>query len=359
MEKGILQADPQAETILMPMADGGEGTVESIIAATNGKLIKKDVTGPTGEIVQSFYGILPDGKTAIIEMASASGLPLVKKEKRNPLLTTTYGTGEIIKAALDLGCTKLVIGIGGSATNDGGIGMAQALGFSFLDGEGKELPFGGGALNQLVEIDSSSSDKRLNDVEIIVACDVTTVLCGEKGASAVFGPQKGATSEMIEQLDKGLGQLANVINSDLNISLLELKGGGAAGGLGAGLVAFTGATLQAGVDIVLDICKFDELVRGADVVLTGEGMTDFQTAMGKAPVGVARRAKKFKLPVICLSGGLGEGYKEIFSHGIDAAFSIMPFPTTIEKAFENGESWIEDTMESIVRLLKTESIKRS
>lgn len=350
MERGIYRADPDAHVNLLPMADGGEGTVESILASVGGELINQKVTGPMGEIVEAFYGILSDGETAIIEMASASGLPLVEEHSRNPLLSTTYGTGELIKAALDRGCTKIVIGIGGSATNDGGVGMAQALGYSFYDSEGNELAFGGGYLHLLRRIDSCNRDVRLDNVEIIVACDVNIVLCGKHGASSIFGPQKGATQEMIKILDSGLDQLADVIAIEFGQGVKELKGGGAAGGLGVGLVIFAGAKIEKGIDLILELCKFDMLAKETDLVITGEGMTDFQSVMGKAPIGVAKRAKAFNLPTICLSGGLGKGYKEIYNHGIDAAFSIMRIPANLKEAFQYGEIWIEDAMESIIRL---------
>lgn len=350
MERGIYRADPDAHVNLLPMADGGEGTVESILASVGGELINQKVTGPMGEIVEAFYGILSDGETAIIEMASASGLPLVEEHSRNPLLSTTYGTGELIKAALDRGCTKIVIGIGGSATNDGGVGMAQALGYRFYDSEGNELAFGGGYLHLLRRIDSCNRDVRLDNVEIIVACDVDIVLCGKHGASSIFGPQKGATQEMIKILDSGLDQLADVIAIEFGKGVKELKGGGAAGGLGVGLVIFAGAKIEKGIDLILELCKFDMLAKETDLVITGEGMTDFQSVMGKAPIGVAKRAKAFNLPTICLSGGLGKGYKEIYNHGIDAAFSIMRIPANLKEAFQYGEIWIEDAMESIIRL---------
>lgn len=350
MERGIYRADPDAHVNLLPMADGGEGTVESILASVGGELINQKVTGPMGEIVEAFYGILSDGETAIIEMASASGLPLVEEHSRNPLLSTTYGTGELIKAALDRGCTKIVIGIGGSATNDGGVGMAQALGYRFYDSEGNELAFGGGYLHLLRRIDSCNRDVRLDNVEIIVACDVDIVLCGKHGASSIFGPQKGATQEMIKILDSGLDQLADVIAIEFGKGVKELKGGGAAGGLGVGLVIFAGAKIEKGIDFILELCKFDMLAKETDLVITGEGMTDFQSVMGKAPIGVAKRAKAFNLPTICLSGGLGKGYKEIYNHGIDAAFSIMRIPANLKEAFQYGEIWIEDAMESIIRL---------
>ncbi|MCY9669229.1 glycerate kinase [Paenibacillus alginolyticus] len=350
MERGIKRVDQSAEVRLLPMADGGEGTVEALIEVMKGQIIPESVIGPLGKPVPSFYGFIPEHKTAIIEMAAASGLTLVPKEELNPLITTSYGTGQLIKSALDRGCNRIIIGIGGSATNDGGVGMAQALGYCFLDQQGKELPFGGDALTQLMKIDISGRDPRIDEAEIIVACDVVTLLCGEKGASAVFGPQKGASPEMIAHLDQGLEHMAHQVKETLGISLLDVAGGGAAGGLGAGLVAFAGAKLLSGIEMIMELCSFDRLAEDVDLVITGEGNTDFQTAMGKTPVGVAKRAKQFQLPVICLSGGLGQGYKEVYKHGIDAVFSIMPRPAKLEEAFEHGEQWIEDSLEAIIRL---------
>lgn len=350
MKKGVLNVDPHAAVYLLPMADGGEGTVEALMEAVKGEIIYHQVTGPLGKQVMAYYGLFPDGKTAVIEMAAASGLPLVPKDLRNPLLTTTYGTGELIKLALDHGCTRLIIGIGGSATNDGGVGMAQALGYRFKDQNGQEIPFGGGALSQIHTIDPKNRDPRLNNLQVIVACDVDTVLCGERGASAVFGPQKGATPEIVSLLDYGLSHLAVKIKEVLDVDVFSLLGGGAAGGLGAGLVAFLGGTLKRGIDIVMDECGFDQYAQEVDLIFTGEGNTDFQTVMGKTPVGVAKRAKQFHRPVICVSGGLGDGYQEIYQFGVDAAFSIIPYPATLDEAFEYGLKWIEETVESIVRM---------
>ncbi|UOF91005.1 glycerate kinase [Fodinisporobacter ferrooxydans] len=350
MKRGVLKVDPHAIVNLLPMADGGEGTVEALVEAVKGEMIHCQVTGPLGEPVSAFYGLFPEGKTAIIEMAAASGLPLVPKELRDPMLTTTFGTGELIRQTLDRGCTRLIIGIGGSATNDGGIGMAQALGYHFIDQNGEEIPFGGGSLYKIQTIDVKNRDPRLENVQVIVACDVDTVLCGERGASAVFAPQKGATSKIVGLLDQGLAHLADKIKETLEMDVISMPGGGAAGGLGAGLVAFLGATLKSGIEIVMDECGFDQFAQDADLVLTGEGNTDLQTVMGKTPVGVAKRAKQFQRPVICLSGGLGDGYQEIYQHGIDAAFSIMPRPGTIEEAFEFGAIWIEEMVESVVRI---------
>ncbi|MFA6135678.1 MAG: glycerate kinase, partial [Phycisphaerae bacterium] len=305
MERGILAVFPAAEVIKVPIADGGEGTVEALVAATAGRLMHSEVRGPLGEAVHAHWGISGDGSTAFLEMAAASGLPLVPKEHRDPRITSTFGTGELMKAALDAGLRKLVIGIGGSATNDGGTGMARALGVRFLDAEGRDLPDGGAALSRLARMDLSGLDPRLAEASILVACDVDNPLCGPRGASAVYGPQKGATPAMVAELDAALGAFAKVAASTTGREVALLPGAGAAGGLGAGLLFFMPASLRPGVSIVLETTGFEALVQGADLVLTGEGRTDFQTAMGKAPVGVAAVAKRHGVLVVCLAGGLG------------------------------------------------------
>ena len=280
-----------AEIIKVPMADGGEGTVEAFLTAVGGEKCFVQVTGPLGERVDSFFGILKDGQTAVIEMAAASGLPLVPEEKRNPLVTTTYGTGELIKAALDQGCKKIIVGLGGSATNDGGAGMAQALGVGLFNQEGVNLAFGGCNLRDLARIDISGLDPRIKETEIVAACDVDNPLCGPAGASAVFGPQKGADPEMVEQLDHALAHFGWKVHEQIGVDILNLPGAGAAGGLGGGLVGFLGAKLKPGIDIITEITGLEKMMAGADLVITGEGQTDFQTARGKAPAGIARLAK--------------------------------------------------------------------
>ncbi|MCF6093130.1 glycerate kinase [Microaerobacter geothermalis] len=359
MKRGILKIFPEANVKMIPLADGGEGTVEAIVASVGGRLIKKEATGPLGKPVSAFFGLIDNGKTAVIEMASASGLTLVPPDKRNPLLATSYGTGELIKAAMDEGVERIIIGIGGSATNDGGVGMAAALGYQFLDIEGNHLPLGAASLPKLHRIDPTNRDPRIQHVEFTVACDVKNTLCGEKGASAVFGPQKGATTDMIIQLDQELEHLGRMIKRDLNVDVFSIAGGGAAGGMGAGLIAFCNARLQPGIDFILDICRFDEQIEDADLIITGEGQTDEQSVMGKAPVGVSLRAKKYQIPVICLSGSLGKGYEEVYQHGIDVAFSIIPAPIPLQVAMEKGEIWVEKRMESIMRVfsIKTNNIR--
>lgn len=352
MERGILRVFPEAEVRKIPIADGGEGTVEALITATHGTLRQKEVTGPLGERVTAHWGILGDGQTAVIEMAAASGLPLIPAERRNPRISTTFGTGELMRAALDAGLRKIIIGIGGSATNDGGAGMARALGARFLDDDDKELPEGGAALARLKHIDLAGFDPRLKECLITVACDVDNPLCGPRGASAVFGPQKGATPEIVAELDAALGHFASIALEATGRAAAELPGAGAAGGLGAGLMFFTPAKLRPGVEIVLDAVDFAGVVKGAAFVITGEGRTDFQTAFGKAPVGVAKVAKQFDIPVFCQSGGLGDGADDVLAQGIDAVMSICDRPLTLDACMSSGSALIESASERLCRIVK-------
>lgn len=333
IEKGFQKVMPDAEYVKVPMADGGEGTVRSMVDATVGEIRKETVTGPLGTEVEAFYGITWDRKMAVIEMAAASGIHLVPKEKRNPLVTTTKGTGELIRAALDQGVKRIVIGIGGSATNDGGAGMAQALGARLLDRDGNPLGFGGGELSKLDSIDLSQLDPRLKEVHIEVACDVDHPLTGERGASAVFGPQKGATPEMVAILDANLARYAQVVKETLGIDVDPIPGAGAAGGLGAGLVAFLGASLKRGVDVVAEAVQLDKHMAQASLVITGEGKIDGQTIHGKTPVGVAKRAKKYGIPVIGIAGMLGENCDAVYRHGIDALFPLCREPYRWKRPF--------------------------
>ncbi len=352
MARGIHAVFPEAEVIKVPIADGGEGTVEALVAATGGRLLEAQVHGPLGEPRLAQWGVSGDGSTAFIEMAAASGLPLVPKDQRDPRITSTFGTGELMKAALDAGLRKLVVGIGGSATNDGGTGMARALGVRFLDGAGHDLPEGGAALARLAHIDLAGQDPRLGEASILVACDVDNPLCGPRGASAVYGPQKGATPDLVAELDAALGVYAGLAATATGRDIAASSGAGAAGGLGAGLLFFTPASLRPGVAIVLETTGFEELVRGADLVITGEGRTDFQTAMGKAPVGVAAVARRHGVPVVCLSGGLGEGADDVLAHGIDALGSIVPQPMTLEACMGQGGSLVEAAAARVCRILK-------
>ena len=351
MERGVLSVFPSAEVRKIPIADGGEGTVAALVTATNGQLRQTEVTDPLGNKIIAHWGVLGDGRTAVIEMAAASGLPLVPKEKRDPRVTTTYGTGELSKAALAEGLAKIIIGIGGSATNDGGTGMARALGVRFLDAAGQEVAAGGGSLAEICQIDTTGLDPRLKNTEIVVACDVDNPLCGTRGASAVFGPQKGATPEMVQQLDAGLAKYASCARQATGRDVAEKAGAGAAGGLGAGLMFFTPAQLKPGVEIVLDAVGFSDIVRDADFVITGEGRTDFQTAFGKAPVGVAKVAKTHGAPVFCISGGLGEGADDVLAQGIDAVMSICDRPLSLEECMAAGAQLIEPAAARLSRIV--------
>ncbi|GBC99191.1 Glycerate 2-kinase [bacterium HR17] len=349
---GLRIALPDAHFDLVPMADGGEGTVEALVAATGGHIVRCTVTGPLGEPVEAFFGVLGDGATAVIEMAAAAGLHLVPPQKRNPLVTTTYGVGELIKAALDAGCRRLIVGIGGSGTNDGGAGMAQALGAKLLDEHGNDIGFGGGALSRLARIDLSGMDKRVWDAEIWVACDVTNPLTGPQGASAVYGPQKGATPDMVRQLDANLRHYAAIIRRDVGVDVETVAGAGAAGGLGAGLMAFCRAKLRRGVALVIDAVRLDERVQRADIVVTGEGKLDFQTGFGKVPHGVAQVAKRYGKPVIALVGQLGDGAERCREWGIDACFTILSKPMTETEAMENALTLLRRTAEELGWLLR-------
>ena len=351
MERGVLSVIPSAEVRKIPIADGGEGTVVALVAATNGQLRQAEVTDPLGNKIIAHWGILGDGQTAVIEMAAASGLPLLPKEKRDPRVTTTFGTGELIKAALDEGLPKIIIGIGGSATNDGGTGMARALGARFLNAAGQEVAAGGGSLAEICQIETAGLDPRLQTTEIVVACDVDNPLCGSRGASAVFGPQKGATPEMVQQLDAGLAKYASCAQQATGRDVAEKAGAGAAGGLGAGLMFFTPAQLKPGVEIVLDAVGFADIVRDAEFVITGEGRTDFQTAFGKAPVGVAKVAKTYNVPVFCISGGLGDGADDVLAQGIDAVMSICDRPLSLEECMAAGGQLIEPAAARLCRII--------
>ncbi|AWP30543.1 glycerate kinase [Paenibacillus vortex V453] len=353
MERGILKANPNVTCIHVPMADGGEGTMQSLVDATGGTVHTAMVTGPLGNQVEASYGVSGDGSTGVLEMASASGIHLVPPAERNPLVTTTYGTGELIKACLDHGVSRLLIGIGGSATNDGGAGVVQALGGKLLDAEGRELAFGGGGLGRLASFDLTGLDSRLQHVEVEVACDVTNPLCGETGASHVFGPQKGATPDMIEQLDSNLRNYAGVMKQQLGKDIVDYPGAGAAGGLGGGLMVFLNGTLKKGIDMVVDYTGLEEKVRQADMVWTGEGGMDFQTQYGKTPLGVAMVAKKHGKPVVALAGRIGDGIEVLYDKGMDAIFGIMPGAATLSEALVNGQQNVERTSENIVRLMNS------
>ncbi|EQB4818598.1 TPA: glycerate kinase [Citrobacter amalonaticus] len=337
IEQGFREIYPDAQYVKLPMADGGEGTVESMVEATEGHYHFIDVTGPLGTPVQARWGILGDGKTAVIEMAAASGLHHVPPEHRNPLLTTSYGTGELILAALDRGVEHIILGIGGSATNDGGAGMLQALGIDLLDENGDALPEGGGALSKLATIDTSHADPRLKTVSITVACDVNNPLCGPTGASAIFGPQKGATEAMVAALDGALAVYGKRLQEFTGRDVMNAPGAGAAGGMGAALLGLLGADLKPGVEIVINALQLECLVADASLVITGEGRLDSQSICGKTPIGVARCAKRYQKPVIALAGGLTQDHQIVHEHGLDAVFSVLTRIATLPEALEDAE----------------------
>lgn len=352
MERGIKRVLPAAGVVRVPLSDGGEGLVDSLVGSTGGSILQKVVTGPLGRPVEAFWGLLGDNRTAVIEMAAASGLPLVPEEERNPLITTTYGTGELIKAALDAGCPRLIIGIGGSATNDGGAGMAQALGVGLRDSRGRELPFGGGSLSRLAKIDTSGLEPRLKGVEILVASDVDNPLTGPRGASRIYGPQKGAAPEMVEELDKALKHYSLVIEQYLGLEVDGRPGSGAAGGLGAGLMAFLGGRLKPGIELVMEAVGFAGHLKGCDLVLTGEGKIDAQSAFGKVPVGVAREAKKRGLPVVALAGSVERSreMERVYREGVTACFSIVKGPMTLKEAMAQADLLVEEAAAEVMRL---------
>ena len=359
VEAGFRQVFPDADYVLVPVADGGEGTVDAMVAATGGRKETVTVSGPLGEPVEAFYGLTGDGDTAVIEMAAASGLALVPPDRRNPLLTSSRGTGELIRAALDAGARRFILGIGGSATNDGGAGMVQALGARLLDLEGRELDGSGGDLARLERIDVSALDPRLAECRIEVACDVDNPLTGARGASAVFGPQKGATPEMVQALDANLARLARIVERDLGVAVDAVPGAGAAGGMGAAMLAFFGATLKPGIEIVTAAVDLDDHVRDADLVITGEGRIDFQTVHGKTPIGVARVAKRHGKPVIGIAGSLGAEVGVVHAHGIDAVFSVLGKPCTLDEALRDAAANVQLTARNVAAVLRLGSAARS
>lgn len=352
IERGFKEIFPDAEYVKLPVADGGEGTVEAMVAATHGRIVNVNVTGPLGEPVAGFYGISGDEQSAFIEMAAASGLELVPAAQRDPLITTSWGTGELIRHALDAGVKHIIIGLGGSATNDGGAGMVQALGATLLNAQGNALEHGGGELASLARIDVSKLDPRLKTCRIEVACDVTNPLTGAQGASAIFGPQKGATGETIALLDNALHHYARIIQRDLDVDVLTLAGGGAAGGMGAGLYAFCGAELRRGIEIVTDALHLAEHVADADLVITGEGRIDSQTVHGKVPVGVAKVAKGYNKPVIGIAGSLTADVGIVHEHGLDAVFSVIYSICSLDDALKNAGDNVRMTARNVAAVLK-------
>ena len=351
MEVGLRRVFPDATIEKVPMADGGEGTVQSLVDATGGEILTAQVMDPLGNTIDAQYGVLGDGITAVIEMAEASGLTLVPPDKRDPRVTTTYGTGELIRSALAHGCRKLIIGIGGSATNDGGAGMAQALGAKLLTASGEQIKPGGGHLATLNSIDLSELDPRITETETVVACDVNNPLTGEQGASYVYGPQKGATREIIEMLDANLAHFDKILQRDLSKSVGNVPGAGAAGGLGAGLMAFVDASLKSGIEIVTEAAQLSKRLADADLVITGEGQINFQTVFGKTPVGVARVAKTHNIPVIAIAGSIADDSDGVYDAGIDAMIDIVPEPMPLETAIENATALTEIAAERAGRMV--------
>ena len=350
--EGIKKADAGADVVIRPLADGGEGTVEALVCGMNGTLQHVKVTGPLGDPVVCEYGIINETKTAVIEMSGAAGITLVPDTKKNPLYTTTYGVGEVIRDAIEKGCRRFIVGIGGSATNDGGIGMLQALGYGFLNKDGEQVPFGAIGLKELETITDTYVLPELAECEFKIACDVTNPLCGENGCSAVYGPQKGANPSMIMEMDKWLRYYAALAREKFPKADLNEPGTGAAGGLGFAFLTFTNAVLESGIKIVLEETKLESYVKDADVVVTGEGRLDFQTAMGKAPVGVAGLAKKFNIPVLAFAGSVTKDAVECNKNGIDAFFPILRGVSTLEEAMkpENAKQNLTDTAEQAFRL---------
>ncbi|HCU0295833.1 TPA: glycerate kinase [Citrobacter sedlakii] len=352
IEQGFREIWPDADYVKLPVADGGEGTVEAMVAATAGRIVDVEVMGPLGEPTQAFYGLSGDARSAFIEMAAASGLEQVPPHRRDPLKTTSWGTGELIRHALDAGVEHIIIGLGGSATNDGGAGMVQALGAKLLDARHADIAQGGAALETLDRIDISQLDPRLAGCRIEVACDVTNPLTGKQGASAVFGPQKGATPEMIVRLDRALEHYAQLIARDLDVDVSSLAGGGAAGGMGAALYAFCGAQLRRGIEIVTDALHLDACVADADLVITGEGRIDSQTIHGKVPVGVANVAKRYNKPVVAIAGSLTADVGVVHEHGLDAVFSVIYCICTLDDALKNAEDNVRMTARNVAATIK-------
>ena len=355
IQKGLMRVWPLAEYVLIPMADGGEGTVEAIIESLHGELITEIVHNPLNEKTSAYYGLSQNCDIAVIEMSQASGLHLITDTRRNPLIATSFGTGELIRSALDRGARHLIIGLGGSATNDGGAGMLSALGVRFLDKNHQQLAQGGAALIDLEYIDISALDPRLKECTIEVACDVNNPLYGPKGASHVFGPQKGASAEMVLTLDSALMQYAKIIDRDVfknpEQSINEVSGAGAAGGMGAALVGVLNATMMRGIDLVIKATHMESQMSGASYVFTGEGKIDGQTIFGKTPIGVAKIAKRHQIPTIALVGTIGNGYEAVFDEGIDAVFSILSGPCSLPEALANAASNLSACAENIARLI--------
>ena len=366
IKQGVLSVYPQAEIVEIPVADGGDGTLDALVRSTGGQMFTSRVTGPLEEPVSALWGVMGEGfaypekepgphpqdKIAVIEMARASGLAFVPPRRRDPRITTTYGTGELIGEALKQGYRRIIIGLGGSATNDGGVGMAQALGVRFLDSNGRELPFGGAALSKLARVDTSNLRLGVMEAKITAATDVNNSLCGPSGASAVYGPQKGASPKVVEELDSALDHLSRVIKRNLGLDVRDVPRAGAAGGLGAGLMAFVSAEVESGIDLICRVLGLEERLTGVDLVITGEGRVDVSTTYDKAPVGVARLAKVKGIPVIVMAGSLGMGYEKVYQHGIDAIVPILDRPRNFEDSISRTYDLLRSATERTMRLLK-------
>jgi glycerate kinase len=352
MARGVLAADPTATIDLVPMADGGEGTVEALVTATKGRFLTADVTGPLGDCVEARYGMLGDNSTAVLEMSAASGLALLPEDRRDPSKTSTFGTGELLLAAIQQGAERVILGIGGSATNDAGAGFAAALGYQLLDADDQPLEPVGGTLSKVARIVPPKDRAHLKEIRISVACDVENPLCGPRGASAVYGPQKGATPEMVGELDRNLAHFARVIARDLGLSIADLRGGGAAGGLGAGLVAFAGAKLRRGVELIMQAVNLEERLQVADLCLTGEGLIDASSAFGKTAVGVSRVARTCGCPTLAVVGAVGPGATAVFAEGIEAYFSLCDRPLTLDDALGDAAALLERAAEQAVRAFR-------
>ena len=351
IELGFKRVYPNAEYIKIPVADGGEGTAQALIDATQGKKVSVQVKNPIGKTIESYYGILGDNTTAVIEMATACGLDLLKEDEKNPLYTSTYGFGQLILDALDKGITSFILGLGGSATNDAGIGMLQALGIEFLDKNRKPIGFGAQYIKDIQTINTDNLDKRLKNIKFKVACDVTTILCGKNGASYTFGAQKGASEETIKELDAALGDFALLCEKTFERKTKTIKGCGAAGGLGFGLITFLNASLLSGIDLVLNRVNLNEELKDAHLVITGEGKIDAQTSMGKVPIGVAHRAKKYNLPVIAICGATEKGYDEVYNFGVDAVFDTVTNVSSLEETLKNAKENITSVSHNIAKVL--------
>ncbi|MBM7570200.1 glycerate kinase [Aquibacillus albus] len=352
VSNGILRVFPNASIEKIPLADGGEGTMENMVLSTGGTMRSVMVKGPLGNEVNASYGILGDQKTIVIEMAEASGLTLVEPEKRDPFIASSFGTGELIKHALNDGYRQFVIGLGGSATNDSGAGMLKALGMELFGKDGVPLPEGGGHLIDLVNYDKTNLDPRLTEASFQIASDVTNVLCGPKGASAIFGPQKGASPDMVSHLDKAINHFSDIVYKQEGVDMRPIIGGGAAGGMGAALVTFLDAEVRSGIDVVMEGIKFEEKIKGADLVITGEGKLDEQTLSGKVIAGVNKVTKKYQIPIIALCGGIELDFTKLDDLGLLSAFSIVPKPCSLEEAMDEAPKWVEERTESFMRVIR-------